>query len=102
MVTQPCSQPCSRPIEPCQTESASVPGSSCHTHTVHHARPAAAPSHAQKGLCAYAAHAEALGYKDERVDAFVAEALAFLASPASAEVGGPWMWVLCRVRVLLA
>jgi len=39
-----------------------------------------------KGLCAYAAHAEALGARDPAVYAFVQEALCFLSSPASAEV----------------
>jgi hypothetical protein len=39
-----------------------------------------------KGLCAYAHHAEALGFTDERVYAFVAEALRFLSAPESATV----------------
>ena len=39
-----------------------------------------------KGLCAYAAHAEALGKTSPTVNAFVAEALAFLGSPEAAEV----------------
>ena len=39
-----------------------------------------------KGLCAYAAHAEALGKTSPTVSAFVAEALTFLGSPAAAEV----------------
>ncbi len=39
-----------------------------------------------KGMCAYAHHAEMLGRRDERVFAFVAEALAFLSSPESSTV----------------
>lgn len=37
-------------------------------------------------MCAYAHHAEALGYTSPKVYAFVAEALSFLSSPKSKEV----------------
>ena len=33
-----------------------------------------------RGMCAYAHHAEVLGQRDDDVDAFVAEAYAFLCS----------------------
>lgn len=39
-----------------------------------------------KGTCAYAHHAEALGYNDPKVYAFVQEALAFLATPGNNDV----------------
>lgn len=40
-----------------------------------------------KGMCAYAAHAEALGGRDPKVYAFVQETLAFLGKVESADVG---------------
>ena len=45
-----------------------------------------------RGLCAYTHHADMLGQRSPVVDAFVAEAYAFLSSPDSADagkVGGP-------------
>ncbi|PNH09786.1 Hydroxylamine reductase [Tetrabaena socialis] len=40
-----------------------------------------------KGLCAYAHHAEALGFRDPKVYADVQEALYFLSTPAASDVG---------------
>ena len=57
-----------------------------------------------KGLCAYAHHAEALGFTDDAVYAFVAEALTFLGAPESGTVPATLAMALrvgeCNMRVM--